>query len=381
MIHHTWPDGTPYPLEHCPSHLTMKSGKKMHAEREFLWRADGTTFPAEAWSHPVWRDGQLAGGVVTFIDITERQQSQNALKAAHAESELFINSVPSILIGLNAEGRIIRWNSAAARVFDLMDADVSGKPLATCGIRWSVHDMDDRTRILLAMEGQGKWDDIPFDKSDKPRLLGLTTTKIRLPDTGGVMFLIVGADITERRRAEVDLRSKTAFLEAQSNATPDGIVVVNESGKTLLQNRKFGEMFNIPQWISEKNDEKSLVEYVLPEIKNPEEFLQRVQSIYSHGDETIRDEVEFKNGRVFDRYSSPVNDASGTHYGRIWTFHEITLRRRNEEEVRRLSLALEQSPVSVVITDLLGNITFVNRRFSETSGYGAEEVLEKIRAS
>ncbi len=375
LIHHSRPDGAPYPIECCPSYLTMKSGQKMHAEREVLWRADGTNFPAEAWSHPVWRDEQLVGIVVTFIDITERLVSQNALKAAHAESELFINSAPSILIGLDAEGRIIRWNSAAQRVFKLKDVDVLGKPLATCGVHWSVSLMEDNIRSLLALEGLGKWEDILFEKDGMPGFLGLTTAKIKLPDAGGVMFLIVGADITERRRSEAELRSKTAFLEAQTNATPDGIVVVNESGRTLLQNRKFAEMFNIPQWICDKADEKSILEYVLPEIKNPEEFIKHMQYIYSHPNETIADEVEFKNGRVFDRYSSPVIDTNGTHFGRIWTFREITERKRNEEAVRQLSLAVEQSPVSVVITDLQGNITYVNSRFSESSGYSAGEVL------
>ena len=375
LIHHSKPDGTPYPVEQCPSYLTMKSGNEIHTERETLWRADGTSFPIEGWSHPVWRNGKLLGGVITFIDITERELSHNALRAAHAESELFINSVPSILIGLDGQGCIIRWNSAAADAFGMSTAEVLGKPLATCGIHWVVLDMAVKIRTLLSTDGQTKWDDVLFEKGSKKRLLGLTTTKITLEDTEEVMYLIVGADITERKQAEEELLSKTAFLEAQTHATPDGILVLDENGNKLLQNQKFLDMFDVPRWISEKADEKSLLEHVLKEIKNPEEFVKQVQYINSHKEETVRDEVEFKNGRIFDRYSAVVIGKDGTHYGRIWTFREITERKRNEEAVRRLSLAVEQSPVSILITDLEGSITYVNRRFTETSGYTSDEVL------
>jgi PAS domain S-box-containing protein len=355
----------------------MKSGTEIHTERETLWRADGTSFPIEGWSHPVWRDGKLLGGVITFIDITERELSHNALRAAHAESELFINSVPSILIGLDGHGRIIRWNSAAAEAFALNTAEVLGKRMATCGIHWVSQDMGEKIRTMLSTDGQTKWDDVQIEKGVKKRLLGLTTTKIALQDTGDVMYLIVGADITERRRAEEELLSKTAFLEAQTHATPDGILVLDENGNRLLQNKKFLEMFDIPQWISERGDEKSPLEHVLREIKNPEEFVKRVQYINSHKEETVRDEVEFKNGRIFDRYSAVVIGKDGTHYGRIWTFREITERKRNEEAVRRLSLAVEQSPVAILITDLEGNITYVNRRFTDSSGYTSDEVMGK----
>jgi PAS domain S-box-containing protein len=58
----------------------------------------------------------------------------------------------------------------------------------------------------------------------------------------------------------------------------------------------------------------------------------------------------------------------------VWIFRDITERKRNENALRQLSQAVEQSPVSVVITDLRGNITYVNRRFTECTGYSFEEV-------
>jgi PAS domain S-box-containing protein len=110
-------------------------------------------------------------------------------------------------------------------------------------------------------------------------------------------------------------------------------------------------------------------------MADPEAFLRKVKHLYTHRHETSRDEIKFRDGTVLDRYSSPVFGKDGHYYGRIWTFRDITQRKQNEDALRQLSVAVEQSPVSVVITDLDGNITYVNRRFTECTGYAYDEVI------
>jgi len=74
LIHHTRNDGSPYPVEACEIINGYQNGQGTHSDDNILWRADGTSFTAEYWSHPVYRDDQIIGGVVTFLDITERKQ-------------------------------------------------------------------------------------------------------------------------------------------------------------------------------------------------------------------------------------------------------------------------------------------------------------------
>jgi PAS domain S-box-containing protein len=57
--------------------------------------------------------------------------------------------------------------------------------------------------------------------------------------------------------------------------------------------------------------------------------------LYDHPDEISRDEVEFKNGMVLDRYSSPVFGTDGQYYGRIWTFRDVTERKAAQEQIAR----------------------------------------------
>jgi PAS domain S-box-containing protein len=184
-------------------------------------------------------------------------------------------------------------------------------------------------------------------------------------------------DITDRKRAEIELKSKTALLEAQINSTNDGILVVDPSGQMVLQNRRFFEIFKIPLELQALGDDRPAAENSSGLLKDPEAFLARIDYLNAHLMERCSEEIEFKDGSTFDRYSAPVVDDAGKYYGRIWTFRDITERKRDEDRLRQLSLAVEQSPAVVVITDPRGNITYVNRKFTECTGYTGDEVQGK----
>jgi diguanylate cyclase (GGDEF)-like protein/PAS domain S-box-containing protein len=79
LIHHTHPDGQHYPIEECAVRIATLAGQACHRNDEVHWRADGSSFPVEYWSHPMTKDGELVGTVVAFIDINERKQAEAEL--------------------------------------------------------------------------------------------------------------------------------------------------------------------------------------------------------------------------------------------------------------------------------------------------------------
>jgi len=88
-------------------------------------------------------------------EITTRLRNEKeALRAAHQEAEVFINAVPSILIGAGHDSRITRWNLAAAGVFGLSGDEVVGKQLTDCGIRWLRPGMQDEIRSWLGLAAE-----------------------------------------------------------------------------------------------------------------------------------------------------------------------------------------------------------------------------------
>src|SRR6185503_11060782 len=90
LIHHTRADGTPYTPEQSPIYEAMRHREGAHVADEVLWRADGTSFPAEYWSHPILRNGDVIGAVVTFLDITERRQAEAEIQEGVRRREQFL---------------------------------------------------------------------------------------------------------------------------------------------------------------------------------------------------------------------------------------------------------------------------------------------------
>ncbi len=93
--HHTKKDGAPYPEEECRVYQAFRKGTGTHVDDELLWRADGTSFSAEYRSHPLTHNGKIVGAVVTFTDITEREQLQRQLMQSEKLSSIgtFISGV------------------------------------------------------------------------------------------------------------------------------------------------------------------------------------------------------------------------------------------------------------------------------------------------
>ena len=143
---------------------------------------------------------------MTFVDITERKSTQEALRRAHEEAELFINAVPSILIGINRDSRIKRWNLEAAKVFGLVKAEVIGKSLSECGIHWVRSDMQAEIDSWCAGREMRRVEALPFVIDGETRFLGLTLNWICAPEERIDELLIIGSDVTDREILGQQLR-------------------------------------------------------------------------------------------------------------------------------------------------------------------------------
>jgi diguanylate cyclase (GGDEF)-like protein len=206
-----------------------------------------------------------------------------------------------------------------------------------------------------------------------------TTAEIRLRDANEDLELRVHqrtadleqsikdltVEIAQRQEVEENLVSKTAFLEAQSNSTIDGVLVVDGNNRKLLQNQRFIDIFQIPSEIVE-NDGAALA-FVLDQIAQPDQFTERVKYFCEHPEESGRDEILLKTGIVLERYSAPVVAADGNYYGRIWNFRDITDRKRAEERIHFLAYydALTALPNRSLLQDRLGKALAIARRRRE----------------
>jgi two-component system, NtrC family, sensor kinase len=154
-------------------------------------------------------------------------------------------------------------------------------------------------------------------------------------------MVVNSRDVTERKRAEGELRFQKALLEAQTEASIDGILGVSTEGKITSFNQRFVEMWQIPKEVIATRSDEAALQAVLDKLISPQEFLARVAHLYEHTDEESRDEILLKDGRAFDRYSAPVKGKDGTYHGRVWYFRDITEHKLADQEIRRLNETLE----------------------------------------
>jgi PAS domain S-box-containing protein len=105
LLHHTLPNGLPYPREECPLVYALLNGKRLHAPDELVWRADGSSLAVEMWSHPVIHKGELRGSVVTFLDATERKLAEKALHQVKEDAEAANRAKSDFLANMSHEIR------------------------------------------------------------------------------------------------------------------------------------------------------------------------------------------------------------------------------------------------------------------------------------
>jgi PAS domain S-box-containing protein len=326
---------------------------------------------------PVKVGGKVTCATFIATDITERWKAEQRQRMHHevtqvlAEAPSLQAAAPRILRSfceaLDWQSGVLWWVDAPSNVLRMADGWHAPQPAfekflqgsrtltftpgsGLLGLAWSERKPRWTPDVTVDPRFQGKDRAaksglrtqliLPVNGPEGPiGLLEFFSTEIRERDEPLLQLAsTLGSQLgqfVERKRAEEDLRFQKSLLESQSEAAIDGILVVSRHGVMTSFNRRFCQMWDIPESVIRARTDELALQYVLDKLSDPKEFLDRVHYLYDHPDEESRDEIHLKDGRAFDRYSAPVKGADGVLYGRVWYFRDITGRRQTEENLRR----------------------------------------------
>jgi PAS domain S-box-containing protein len=331
------------PREHvcsyCPTCKSLKDGQVHEAVTETP--AGDKIVNYRIVSSPIKdRGGKVIAAIEMVEDFTEQKKAEDALRESEERyKELFESAAEGIAVA-DIETKMFKYvNPAICQMLGYTEEE-----LKRMGVR-DIHPKEDLEYVISEFEAQAREEktlslDVPCLRKDGTIMYADINTASVVID-GRQYNVGFFTDITERKKTEDELLFKSTLLEAQSETSIDGFLVVDGEGKSILFNKRFGQMWNIPQKILDTRDDEKMLQYVLDQLKDPNQFLEKVTYLYAHKNEKSRDEIQFKDGKVFDRYSSPLIDSNGNHYGRIWYFGDITERKKAEEALQKARDELE----------------------------------------
>lgn len=280
-----------------------------------------------------------------FANALERKDTEEAIECLMRRNELILGSAGEGIYGVDLQGNTTFANPEAARM-----------------IGWSVEELIGKSQHAILHHTRS--DGTPFPREDCPiykafqdgsvhRIedevfwrkdgtsfpVSYTSTPIR-QDGKIVGAVVTFKDITERKREQEILENSISLLNATLDSTTDGILVADREGRIVNFNQKFVDMWGLSTSLEASQDHPQAMTMVRDQLKDPEGFSQRLKEIYAEPDTESCDVIEFKDGRVFERYTQPQR-IGGKSVGRVWSLRDVTARKRTEEALQQAHNELE----------------------------------------
>ncbi|MGC2165485.1 MAG: PAS domain S-box protein [Gallionella sp.] len=316
-----------------------------------------------------------AAVIAVARDVTRQKAAEAMLQASEQRYRSLIEDVPFAVAITDLEnGALVFANRPAETLFEVDFASFKGKR----SVDFYVNPAD-RERIVARHKAGDIVDgeEVEFKTATGKRVwVLLTAAKIYFGGRESIAAVLT--DITQRKNAQTATEQSLSLLKATLESTTDGILVVNNEGKWTEFNRRFTQIWNIPDAILASGDDNAALDFVMTQLADPVAFVDKVRELYSHPEEKSFDTFKFKDGRTIERYSIPqhVND---TVVGRVWSFRDVSEKHDALESLKASQSILQQiidvAPLSVFWKDVNSNYLGCNAAFAKDASLANPEQI------
>ncbi len=316
----------------------------------------------------------------------DQARGVRSLRASEALNRAILDSVSAEIAVLDHHG-VIRATNAPWRRFALDNgivageaapgADVGADYLAACRNRTGLAPDEDAAKVVEGIRAvlDGRLPvfslEYPCHSPQQERWFSMSVTPLIRDGQGAVVSHV---DITARKQAELGMAKERAFLKTWIQALPDLVWLKDPAGTYLACNPRFEAFFGATEQQIVGRSDYDFVERELADAFRKNDLLAIDAGASSVNEEQVRFASD-GHRELLETIKTPMYDASGTLTGVLGVGRDISRARQNEEELRKLARAVEQSPESIVITDAEAHIDYVNDAFLKATGYCREEVI------
>ncbi len=326
----------------APEHLRLTrkmlaekiaSGAKQTVYEVVCLAKDGRRVTLEVNSSIIYKNGLPVGVHGIARDITERKQTEEALRKSEERSRDLFENANDLIYTHDLQGYFTSLNRAGEKITGYTRQEAVGGTINISQVvapeylekaqKMMAHKVAKEVPVTYELE--------IITKHGQRVSLELSTRLI-FRDGKPVGVQGIARDITARKCAENSLHKTVSLLTSTLESSNDGIVVINSDGEIVVYNRKFLEMWQIPPAIIEQKSGEEIINYIKSQLKDPKKFELQTARLYEDPLATCLTTVKFKDGRVFERYSQPQY-LEEKPVGRVCSFRDITERIRAEEKL------------------------------------------------
>jgi PAS domain S-box-containing protein len=287
----------------------------------------------------------------TIRDISEIKSMEMHINKEHARLQLLMETGPIGITFVNADGKISYANHTAKEILGLSKekigslyynspafriTDFEGNPFPNENLPFSI--VLKTKKPIKNIEHAIEW------ANGKHVFLSINGAPLISKEGDFLGMVATFEDITEKKNAENKILLEKAIFETESDASMDGILMVDEKCKVLSLNKQFERIFKVKERAWKKKGLEERLKVYSKKIKNYDFFAENIRHFYSDSGRNEKSEFEITlfDKRILDVESFPIIDSNGRYYGRSLHFHDISDIKKAQEALKKANDELIQ---------------------------------------